>query len=126
MCSNINDTDTRLRLLGESVCNFNCNRRRFGKNCEICSNYMSRVGNSPNLDYSWNDNSDYKCYQVNENTGYEYCSEITKCSRCVRSSSCIYNDFECTPGVSLTVVQTPKDYFDACSSQGVTDHDYSV
>ena len=58
-CSDNDDSIEYNRWIGESVCDYGCAAKEFGKNCESCSAYMTRVGEQLPADSIWDDFSDY-------------------------------------------------------------------
>jgi len=87
---------------------------------------MTRVGESLDTGYSWNDNDDNKCYQISDSTNYEICNKITTCSKCLRSGSCNYSDHKCSVGSTTFGDAEPDTIYEECKSRGVTDHDFTI
>jgi hypothetical protein len=124
-CSANADEISYNRMAGESVCDYDCSSKSFGKGCEVCSIYMTRVGESADAGYEWYDDSNYKCYIVDSATGHQSCSEYTSCSTCIYSSTCKFNNYACES--TSDVIQTDAySVFEYCSALGITEHDITL
>lgn len=56
-CDNNNDGIKYDRLVGESLCDYGCSSTKFGKYCQRCSTYMTRIGETTPSGYQWDDNT---------------------------------------------------------------------
>lgn len=126
VCSSIDDTVERTRFLAESVCNFTCDDYLFGKDCEVCSDYMTRVGAELLTDYEWNDDSPAICNEISSITSYEQCEEIYTCSKCIKANSCQYDNFQCSTSDFAPGYSSIADIHDLCESYGVVEHDITI
>jgi hypothetical protein len=124
-CSANDDSISYNRMAGESICDYGCPSKNFGKSCEECSTYMTRVGESAGAGYEWYDSSNYKCYTVDSATGDQSCSEYTSCSTCIYSSKCDFNNYACE-STSAVIQNDAYSVFEYCSSLGITEHDYTL
>jgi hypothetical protein len=123
-CSSNGDSTTYNRFIGESVCDYGCANKKFGKNCETCSSYMTRVGVSAGTGNQWYDDSNYKCYAIDAVTGGQSCTEYTSCSTCIYSSSCDFSSYSCQ-STTETIQKDAYSVFQRCSAVGITEHDYN-
>ena len=81
------------RYVGDSLCDYGCSAKQFGKQCQSCSAYMSRVSASPASGYTWYDNNNYQCYQVSIDNGSIQWENIKTWSVCLYTGIWSYSNY---------------------------------
>jgi len=71
-CSDNDDSSKYNQLVGDSVWDYNCCLRQFGRKWESCSKYMLRINSAPKMYQKYNDTNDLNCELVDDP---EYCSK---------------------------------------------------
>lgn len=80
-CSDNDDLVKYNRHVGESVCDYDCKSYYFGKNCQKCSSYMSRVGVDAGVYQKFSDSNGSVCSVTSDPN---YCSAVDYCLACSR------------------------------------------
>ncbi|CAI2384872.1 unnamed protein product [Moneuplotes crassus] len=120
-CAGIDDTVAFNRLIGETLCDYGCSTTQFGKNCESCSTYMTRIGEAAPSGFSWDDSTANKCKLISDTTGDPYCTEYLHCSQCIYSGACEYTNYQCQ-STSQNLDTTPPNIYSQCFTKGVKEH----
>jgi hypothetical protein len=99
------------RLLGRSLCNFNCSPGKFGQKCEDCTKYKAEIGEQLKTNYKWDLTNKYECVQT-PLTGVD-CSLHKDCVSCSMIPSCKFESGSCVSQTSTDVSwwKVPKENF---------------
>ena len=112
LCASVNDSDTYKRSVAESACNYGCSNSQFGKNCELCSAYMQRLGFNFSMYQKYYYNSTSYTWSITDDP--EYWSKHTDCLDCFGTKGWVYLNSQWSKGTPFSGLFKPIDYIASC------------